>query len=216
MAARHDTPGVLAALAAGLALCAGGSGAQDRDVAKLEKGRLLYAIPGLPDPNFAESVVLLVRREQSGTTGLIVNVPTSTTVGEALPALDGLPGSGLPVHRGGPVQATTILFLVRSKAKLARLTHVAGEVYFGARAEDLRDALSRPDATRNVRVFAGYAGWTRSQLETELRGGGWVLGARDPQAAFTRDPSQLWPRVRSLLRKTEARLAAPAGSPRGN
>ena len=203
---------VLAAFAAGLALSVTTVRAQDRDVARLEPGRLLYAIPGLPDPNFAESVVLLVRREAQGTTGLIVNLPTLATVGQALPALDGLPGSRLPVYRGGPVQTTSILFLVRSKSRLAKLTPIGGDVYLGSRSGDLREALARRDAPENVRVFAGYAGWTRSQLETELQRGGWVVGALDPQAAFSAEPESLWPRVHSLLKKIQAHVAFPGDS----
>jgi len=192
------------AFATGIALAAAAVTAQDRDIARLEAGRLLYAAPGLPDPNFAESVVLLVEHTPKGSSGLIVNVPTSATVGEAVPELSDLRGARLAVYRGGPVRPTHLLFLIRSRQPMPKLTRVEGDVYLGGRAEDLREALGRGDALENVRVYAGYAGWGSEQLETELQHGGWVVGARDPQAAFSADPASLWPRVHRLLKRIEA------------
>jgi putative transcriptional regulator len=55
-----------------------------------------------------------------------------------------------------------------------------------------------------LRVFAGYAGWGAGQLEHELRIGGWLVLAAEPDDAFTADPANLWSRV---LRRQGGELA---------
>jgi putative transcriptional regulator len=213
MLATRRVDRVVPGLALALALGASSARSQERDIARLEPGRLLYATPGLPDPNFSESVVLLVEHGAQGSLGLVVNVPTLARVGEGLPALAELPGARLPVFRGGPVKPTAVLFLLRSRSRLPELKRVAGDVYLGSRSEHLREALSRKDVLENVRVYAGYSGWAAGQLQAELRRGGWVVGARDPQSAFSSDPGRLWERVHTLLKRIEARLEPATAEP---
>jgi putative transcriptional regulator len=72
----------------------------------------------------------------------------------------------------------------------------AGSIVFddvglmGAQAELERVAA----ATRRVRVFAGYAGWTSGQLEAELSEPSWILEDADPEDVFGDDPD-LWSAV---------------------
>ena len=40
------------------------------------QGKLLVASPSLADPNFAESVVLMIRHDDEGAFGLVLNRPT--------------------------------------------------------------------------------------------------------------------------------------------
>jgi len=59
-------------------------------------------------------------------------------------------------------------------------------------------------ALEAMRFFAGYAGWGPGQLEHELRLGGWLVLAADPDDAFTADSATLWSRV---LRRQGGELA---------
>lgn len=205
-AARVLATGLTAALLAGA-----GAPAQagPRDVKRLRTGALLYAVPGLPDPNFAQSVVLLVNYGPGGATGFIVNEPLRVTLAEAVPELQSLPGAGLPLYRGGPVGADGLLVLLRAATALPDALHVGGDVYMSGRLEDLRAALARDDVERAVRAYVGYAGWAAGQLEGEVSQDGWVIGPPEPEAAFAEQPESLWSRVYELMHRIEAR-AAPA------
>ena len=78
-----------ALLGAGLTLASAGStlegrdsagqarGGPERDPKKLRPGVFLYAVPEMGDPNFAETVVLLVSHDKAGAMGFVVNRPTS-------------------------------------------------------------------------------------------------------------------------------------------
>jgi len=195
-----------------LGLIAGSAGvahAGPRDVKRLRAGALLYAVPGLPDPNFAQSVVLLVHYGPDGATGFVVNAPLRLTLGEAVHELQSLPGASLPLYRGGPVGKDGLLVLLRSAKAVPDALHVGGDVYMSGRLQDLRAALARDDAERAVRAYVGYAGWAAGQLDAEVSQDGWVVGPPEPEAAFAEEPEALWSRVYELMHRIEAR-AGPA------
>ena len=51
------------------------------------RGQLLIAGPALADPNFWRTVVLIVEHTEEGALGLVLNRPSETTAGEAVPEL---------------------------------------------------------------------------------------------------------------------------------
>jgi len=66
------------------------------------KSLFLIARPGLPDPNFRESVVLVIHSEGAETTGVIINRPTDRSLAELLPGERFEPFTD-PIFFGGPV-----------------------------------------------------------------------------------------------------------------
>jgi putative transcriptional regulator len=84
------------------------------DSATLATPVLLVAMPQVLDPFFHRSVVLLVRHEDEGSLGFIVNRPTGIRVSEILKGMEvGWQGRDDAVaHFGGPVQPQlgTVLF----------------------------------------------------------------------------------------------------------
>ena len=65
------------------------------------QGRFLVASRGLADPNFARSVVLLLRHDADGAMGIIVNRPTRVSAQEVLPEVDALADYPAPIPRDG-------------------------------------------------------------------------------------------------------------------
>jgi putative transcriptional regulator len=171
--------------------------------AKLKPGVFLYAAPGLSDPNFAESVVLLLEHTREGSLGLVINRPTRIPPRELVPELGDLRDAAVVLHWGGPVQPGAVMALLRSGGT----RRVIPGVHLGADLQELKRAALRPDAASRVRIYAGYTGWGPGQLEQEVRQDTWVIGPADAAAVFSADPSFLWRRVHQLLRRLEARRA---------
>lgn len=165
-------------------------------------GRFLVASRGLGDPNFARSVVLLLRHDVDGAMGIIVNRPTRVGAYEVLPDIGALADYPLPVFFGGPVMVERLLVLMRSAEPPTEAEPVAEDVYVSASRTTLQ-ALSPGDAQpERLRVFAGHAGWGPGQLDREIAAGGWhVVPARmeqifgPPRGPDWRD---LLPETRSL------------------
>ena len=170
------------------------------------RGRLLIAGPGLFDPNFRRTVVLIGEHNEEGALGVVLNRPTAVPVGEAAPALATLIGEESELFLGGPVQPQAAVLL-------AELEHpeLADLIVFdsiGFLIGDLEAKAS--EGIRRARAFAGYAGWGAGQLEGELEAGGWITEPAFPEDVFTEDPDRLWSGV---LRRKGGEFAMLATMP---
>ena len=164
------------------------------------RGQLLIAGPTLLDPNFVRTVVLVGEHNEEGALGVVLNRPSDTTVGEAVPDLSELTGADDAVHVGGPVQPSAVLVLAEYEHAEQAPQLVTGGVGFLALEED-EDDDGDPRPTHEyaelsrARVFAGYAGWGPGQLETELERDDWIVAESLPEDVFDEDAPTLWSRV---------------------
>ena len=152
-------------------------------------GRLLLASTTLEDPNFARAVVLIGMHDGDGALGLILNRPSQTTVGEAVPALEELAGGGEAVFVGGPVQPGVVVMLAEFVDPSLAALLVLGRIGVPAPDADLGDL---GPATIRRRVYAGYAGWGAGQLDAEIERGDWITGDALPDDVFCPAPERLW------------------------
>ena len=180
----------------------------------LTAGKILVASRDLADPNFSESVILLVNfDEDSGALGLIVNRRSEVAVGRVLRDLKQARGRSEPVYLGGPVESEGILAVLRSPSSLSDAKHIFGDVYLVSTRALLEKTLTdNVDASR-FHVYLGYAGWGPGQLEHEIEIGSWRVVPSDASTVFDSDPESLWPR---LIRKTETRIASLGSSEFGS
>ena len=172
------------------------------------KGRLLVATPGLSDPNFSRTVVLMIEHGDEGALGVVLNRPSELEVSEPLPAWADMAAQPPVVFVGGPVSPSSAICL-------GRVAVVEGDgwepVVGPLGAVDLNlepeEVTPRPEV---VRVFAGYAGWGPHQLEAEILSGGWFVVDAEPDDVLSPQPDDLWSDV---LRRQRGRLALFAGYP---
>jgi putative transcriptional regulator len=153
------------------------------------RGQLLVAGPGLVDPNFHRTVVLVGEHNDEGAMGVVLNRPSSVTVGEAIPPLVELVDGNELVYVGGPVQPEAIVVLGEFEEPDRAGTLVVGPV--GFLPGEIEDADDVGPLARS-RVFAGYAGWGPGQLEAELAESSWIVEPALPEDVFSADPATLW------------------------
>ncbi len=160
------------------------------------RGQLLIAGPALVDPNFWRTVVLVVEHSDEGALGLVLNRPSETSVGEAVPELEELLELADPLFIGGPVQPSSVMVLAEfedpSDAALLAFEDI-GVLGVGASAEE------HGAGVRGARAFVGHAGWGPGQLDAELERGDWILEPAIRADAFSLEPRELWSEV--LTRK---------------
>ncbi len=165
------------------------------------QGHFLVAAPHQLDPNFAETVILVVRHSNRGALGLIVNRPQ--------------PRGGRPLWQrkfqrrdpgntnlyfGGPV--TGPLMAVHTAPALADVNILPGVFFSGSKKHVLAVLRGRKCP---YRLFAGYVGWGPRQLEYETEIGVWrVLPATRAQV-FSRSES-LWQEL--LMQASRLQLQA--------
>lgn len=173
----------------------------------LAAGKFLVAARELPDPNFADSVVLLVEYGEEGAMGLIINRRTRLPISRILKELKQAKERADPVYLGGPVAMAGALALVRSRAKPEEARHVVGDVYMLTTKTTLEKTLASGAEQDAVRVYLGHSGWSPGQLQREVELGTWHIFRADPGIVFDPDPDTVWSR---LIRRTEQQLAANA------
>jgi putative transcriptional regulator len=158
----------------------------------VSKGVLLVASPSLNDPNFYQTVVLILEHGAQGTVGLVLNRATNQLLEEVLPGINSLKGTTHRLFAGGPVQPNVILLLSRLKEPQPDMQPVFDSVYVGGTPEALDRLLAKAAPSDRFRAFAGYAGWAAGQLAFEMLQGAWA--ALPPEKdLFDKDPAALWP-----------------------
>ena len=152
------------------------------------EGHLLIAAPDLLDPNFARTVVLLLKHDDEGSWGVVLNRPSETE-------LTSLAGRifdddfhwDKPIHLGGPVGGPLTVF--HGIADLADREVVAG-VYQTLDATKVQEVLSRkPEPSL---VVANCAGWAAGQLDDELAEDSWLTLPARAEHLLGGDRGDLW------------------------
>ena len=158
------------------------------------RGQLLIAGPTLLDPNFWRTVVLVVEHTDEGALGLVLNRPSETVVGDAVPELDEVIDSDELLFIGGPVQPAAVVVVGRFGDPSDSLLIAFDDV-------GVLGSTEAPETAGVVeaRAFVGHAGWGEGQLDSELERGDWILEPARHSDVFSASPRDLWSSV--LTRK---------------
>lgn len=155
------------------------------------QGHLLIAPPYLADPNFTNTVVLVIQHDGEGAFGVILNRPTGRSIADVWQELHGdRCDCGQGVHIGGPV--TGPLVVLHDAPHLAEM-EVTDGIYCSMTADSIEQLVSTD--RKPVRFYAGYSGWGGGQLEGELATGSWLTLQADADAIFHTADDDLWSKV---------------------
>jgi len=178
-------------------------------------GKLLIAMPGMGDPRFDRSVVLLCAHSADGAMGLIVNKPSPDLTFAGL--LDQLKipraaqGRDIRVHSGGPVE-TGRGFVLHSPDYVsigATMTVPGG---FGMTATlDVLTALALGQGPHAALLALGYSGWGPGQLESEIARNSWLTADAPPDLVFSPDDGGKWTGALKRLGIDPLALSGTAG-----
>jgi len=177
-------------------------------VRELGAGKLIVAARNLPDPNFRDTVVLLIEYSHDGVAGLVINRPSDVPLSRALPGVEGIAGTRGTAFLGGPVSRQGVLALSRTVCDGCR--RLGRDVYLVNTGDALKERLASGADARQLRVYLGYAGWGRGQLEDETRKGAWHVLEADARVVFDPHPETVW---RRTISRTEGVLARMNGWP---
>lgn len=171
----------------------------------MNPGSLLISQPFLGDPNFERTVVLLCQdNPEDGSFGLVLNRPSSLMLGDVmeLPGGESTVAGQLPLGIGGPVQADTLHYLHR-RADVPGAESIGQDVYWGGDFTVLLGLLeSGSIEPADVRLYAGYSGWTNGQLAEEVRENVWIVHPNAAGKVFTLESDAFW---QAILREKGGR-----------
>ncbi len=189
---------------------------------------LLVASPQLEDPNFKNTVVLMVEENHEGAMGFVVNRPSETPLKELITVDVKIPPA-VPAWVGGPVESTTGFILHNQNDITDEKDIDLGEgVILSSSAETLTfmtldaekrlDKLSKLDLSKDefdvdtlypFRFLAGYAAWASEQLDGEIRRGSWLQIPLNLDILFNCPWNKMWDRAITSIGFKPEELVTP-------
>lgn len=156
-------------------------------------------MPNLRDPNFAETVVLMLEHNADGAVGLVLNRPYP---GDPHTVCSGLAVSWLDeghgdIRLGGPVRTQAGCIVHPPGHKFEDTQIVTPDIAVSTSREALETLVQ--DGECPFRLMLGYAGWGPGQLERELAEGTWIHSPASHGLIFSTNPELIYDQALALL-----------------
>ncbi|QTE22853.1 YqgE/AlgH family protein [Polaribacter cellanae] len=157
---------------------------------KLQKGKLLVAEPAiLNDSSFNRALILLAEHTENNTVGFILNKPLEYSVNDLVPDVR----CNFNVYEGGPVEQDNLYFVHKIPELLDGSLEVSNGIFWGGNFKQLKKLLNEGLLEESdIRFFLGYTGWSKGQLENEIKENSWFVSENDFENVFTLDEQDLW------------------------
>lgn len=160
-------------------------------------GKILIAMPGMEDPRFAQSVILICAHGDDGAMGLVVNkaLPEMafTDLLEQLGIDTGFETRDIPLRFGGPVEPGRGFVLHHiSQGDDAEGVMRIGEDLAMTTTRDILEDFASGGGPEQAMLALGYAGWGPGQLDREIRENGWLTADRGDEIIFGANNELKW------------------------
>jgi len=177
-------------------------------------GQLLIAMPTMPDPRFARSVIYICSHGPNGAMGLVVNRLYGEVQFRGLMQQLNIKVSGnvpdLPVHYGGPVESGRGFVLHSSDYLAEGAMRIDDSVALSATVEILQALVNGEGPVRSMMAL-GYTGWGAGQLDAEMQANGWLTAEADDEILFGPEIETKWERALAKIGINASMLSGDAG-----
>jgi len=166
------------------------------------KGKFLLAMPGLPDPNFAQTVTCMCEHNESGALGFIANKVHPLLTGREL--FDDLniecdsSVDKLDVFLGGPVQPSGVFVLHGPPFDWNETLRVTDWLSL-SNSRDILEAIAVQKGPQSFMIMLGCAGWGPLQLDSELSENAWLTCDMTKEIMFSTSTDQKYEKAMMLI-----------------
>ena len=158
-------------------------------------GQLLIASPGMRDPRFRRTVILIVRHDRKGALGITINRPVGerslATLMQAMGDSNVTQARSVRIFAGGPVQPEIGFVIHTPDYDRQDTLPVNTDLAVTASLEVLHD-IARNQGPKKTLVALGYAGWSPGQLESELARDDWRVAPASAALVFDTPAERVW------------------------
>lgn len=153
-------------------------------------GSLLVAHPMMADPNFRHAILYLSHHSaEDGALGFILNRPlgqkaVDLEIGEVLENI-----AHAPIYEGGPVHKNQVIVAT------LEWDAAAGACKFEPMEKPEGEFTLPEGHDEKLRVFLGYAGWSKNQLEREIALNSWLVIKPHPELLRADADDNTWRRI---------------------
>ena len=166
------------------------------------KGKFILAVPGLPDPNFAQSVTCICEHNETGALGIIINKLHPLLTGRELFEDIGIDYDEgvdkIKIHLGGPVQSNGVFVLHGPPFDWMDCLQITPGLGL-SNSKDILEAVAKQKGPESFLVLLGCAGWGPFQLDNELLENAWLSCDISEKIVFADDSDIKWEKAMMLI-----------------
>lgn len=179
-------------------------------------GKLLVAMPGMSDPRFDKSVIMMCAHDAEHAMGVVINKPKDDlTLSEVLGHL-GLKAGDRAATRavldGGPVRPDRGYVLHSEDFTAGDATQSVTPGVRLTSTRDVLEAVAGDHAPANFVLVLGCAGWSAGQLEDELKHNAWLVVDYNDAIVFDATHNDKWDRAIRTLGFDPSQLSEAGGN----
>ena len=162
------------------------------------KNNFLVATGKMRDPRFANTVIVMLKNDESGSFGLVINKPLGfiplgsliNKVEDQSSKQNELYNVKVPIYWGGPVEENIILVL-HSKEYQVENTKKYKDISVSSGYKILLEIADEKGPKKSL-ILIGHSGWGSGQLEGEIEGEGWILSEINTDLIFGTEDTNKW------------------------
>lgn len=172
---------------------------------KPDKGKILISEPFLADPNFSRAVIIIAEKSNEGSLGFVLNNKSSLILSDVI---QNNKIAEIPIFIGGPVEIDNLFFIHKSPFKELGEEVIVDNLCWGDNFDVLIHLLENNKIkTEDFKLFLGYSGWEKQQLEHEVEENSWLVSNKfNSQSLLLLDGNELWKQMLSNLGEKYAHL----------
>jgi len=178
------------------------------------KYQFLMAMPGLRDPNFAQTVTCICEHSPMGAFGLIINrlhpVLTAKAIFDELNLQYRQEIDSIPVFWGGPVHEGEVFILHGPPLQWEGSIRISATLSMSNTLDVLR-AIVMDQKLSGFMITLGCAGWGPGQLESEIKANAWLTGPIKEGIIFDTPVEKRWEEAMRGIGIDPSLLAETAG-----
>lgn len=177
--------------------------------------KCLIAAPDVTNMFFASSVVYICEHSDVGTTGIIVNKPSSISFQEVLTQLK-IPSRSLnndysKVLWGGPEEQIRGFILHSADYSGFETKSVTEDISLTA-SIDVVDDIAKGNGPKEHLLALGYSHWDAGRIELEISANLWLVMDSDKDFLFNCPPAFKWKKALSMIGIDPLMLSLDQGS----
>lgn len=177
-------------------------------------GKLLIAMPSMPDPRFQRTVIFICSHTPTGAMGLILNrLYAELNFRGLLEQLNLTLSANAPnmvVHFGGPVEPGRGFVLHSTDYRHDGTVMIDDQFGLTATVEIL-EAIANGEGPQQAILALGYAGWGAGQLDAEMQVNGWLVAEPSADIVFSPLTEKKWDQALATLGISPVMLSGDMG-----
>jgi putative transcriptional regulator len=136
-------------------------------------GLIIKSTDALIGSIFEHTTILIVKHNNEGTTGFLINKPLHKSLHELIEFKHSKP---YPLMDGGPVDKDHLFVMHKRPDLITDGEKIHSDYYLGGNMEEVIEAINNNGINeQEIQLFIGYCGWDEEELAAEIEEGSWVI-----------------------------------------